>query len=209
MLGESEFDVELVERIYEKLGELQIDFFDTEDEAQRRCRDASPQGEEEGRRRQEGPAQQHQVRRPGAHVPARDGPRAAADPPGRGQPGPRMEDGRLAIIRATLRCGHAMRDLRQSASQLAGRVDPRRQGRPVRQQHLERAACRPRRKASASCGRSTSIEKWQQARLDRGQAGHRPTARTAPRVATLTRMIHVAREEDPRGLPGPATCRPR
>ena len=36
LIGDEEFDIELIEGIYEKLTELQIDYYDTEEEAQRR-----------------------------------------------------------------------------------------------------------------------------------------------------------------------------
>ena len=119
-------------------------------------RHAPPQGEEEGGVGQEGRALEHQVRRPGAHVPARDGQGAAADPPGRGQAGsphggrPRPRPAGHAPL-ASRHEGTA--PLRQPAG---GRGHAAREGGAARQQQLEHRASRPGARASASCAGSTA-----------------------------------------------------
>jgi RNA polymerase primary sigma factor len=124
MLGESEFDLELVERIYEKLPEMQIDFFDNEDEAHRRV--ATRVRKEKKKAVTAKKALRSNIK---YDDPVRMYLREMGRVPlltrqGEVNLAKRMEDGRLAVIRSTLRCGHAMRDLRQSASQLAAEAIP-------------------------------------------------------------------------------------
>ncbi|MBE0565364.1 MAG: RNA polymerase sigma factor RpoD [Krumholzibacteria bacterium] len=117
LLGD-ETDYELIERIYDKLGELQIDFYDTEDEAidkiSRRKRKEKKKAAAARKIQRTNVKYDDPVRmylREMGRVPllTRQGEVNLAR---------RMEDGRLAIIQATLRSQHALKELRQTANQL-------------------------------------------------------------------------------------------
>jgi len=117
MLGD-EVDVNQIERIYEKLGELKIDYFDSEAEAKEKM--AKRKKKEKKKL-----AAARKVSR--THVKYDDPVRMYLREMGRvplltrqGEVNlaRRMEDGRIAIIEATLRSSHALGELRQTANQL-------------------------------------------------------------------------------------------
>ncbi len=121
LLGD-ETDVTLIERIYEKLGELQIDYYDSEDEAQAKL----------ARRKKKEKKKSATVRKvTRTHVKYDDPVRMYLREMGRvplltrqGEVNlaRRMEDGRLAIIHATLRSDHSLKELRQTANHLIGEI---------------------------------------------------------------------------------------
>ena len=117
MLGD-EVDVEVIDRIYEKLGELQIDYYDSEEEARKKM---------SRRRKKEKKkiAAARKVQRTNVKYddPVRMYLREMGRVPlltrqGEVNLARRMEEGRIAIIQATLRSSHALRELRQTANQL-------------------------------------------------------------------------------------------
>jgi RNA polymerase primary sigma factor len=117
MLG-SECDMDKIERIYEKLGELQIDYFDSEAEAKEKM---SRRKKKEKKKI----AAARKVSRTNVKYddPVRMYLREMGRVPlltrqGEVNLARRMEDGRTAIIKATLRSHHALNELRQTASQL-------------------------------------------------------------------------------------------
>ena len=121
MLGD-EVDVDQIERIYEKLGELQIDYYDSESEAQAKL----------ARRKKKEKKKSATVRKvTRTHVKYDDPVRMYLREMGRvplltrqGEVNlaRRMEDGRIAIIQATLRSDHSLKELRQTANHLIGEV---------------------------------------------------------------------------------------
>ncbi len=117
ILGDSA-DIDVIERIYDKLGELKIDFFDTEKEAQlklsRRKKKVTKKAAATKKVLRANVKYDDPVRmylREMGRVPllTRQGEVNLAR---------RMEDGRIAIIQATLRSRHSLRELRQVAEQL-------------------------------------------------------------------------------------------
>jgi len=117
MLGD-EFDVVQIERIYEKLGELQIDYYDSESEAKEKL---SRRKKKEKKKI----AAARKVSRSNVKYddPVRMYLREMGRVPlltrqGEVNLARRMEDGRIAIIEATLRSNHALHELRQTANQL-------------------------------------------------------------------------------------------
>jgi RNA polymerase primary sigma factor len=117
MLGDST-DYEVIERIYDKLGELQIDFYDNEDEAAEKI-------SRRKRKEKKKAAAARKIQRTNVKYddPVRMYLREMGRVPlltrqGEVNLARRMEDGRLAIIQATLRSQHALKELRQTANQL-------------------------------------------------------------------------------------------
>ncbi|OGR18067.1 MAG: RNA polymerase sigma factor RpoD [Deltaproteobacteria bacterium RIFOXYB2_FULL_66_7] len=117
-LLDDEVDVQAYDRIYEKLGELQIDFYDSEEEA----RDKMSRRKKKEKKKA---AAARKVVRTNVKYddPVRMYLREMGRVPlltrqGEVNLARRMEDGRTAIIQATLRCNHAMKELRQTANQL-------------------------------------------------------------------------------------------
>ena len=117
VLGD-ETDYELIERIYDKLGELQIDYYDNEDEAAEKI-------SRRRRKEKKKAAAARKVQRTNVKYddPVRMYLREMGRVPlltrqGEVNLARRMEDGRLAIIQATLRSQHALKELRQTANQL-------------------------------------------------------------------------------------------
>ncbi|HPF69665.1 MAG TPA: sigma-70 factor domain-containing protein, partial [Candidatus Krumholzibacteria bacterium] len=117
MLGD-ETDYEMIERIYDKLGELQIDFYDSEDEAVEKI-------SRRKRKEKKKAAAARKIQRTNVKYddPVRMYLREMGRVPlltrqGEVNLARRMEDGRLAIIQATLRSQHALKELRQTANQL-------------------------------------------------------------------------------------------
>jgi len=117
MLGDSA-DIDVIERIYDKLGELKIDFFDTEKEAKQKMARRKKKVAKEA-------ATTKKVLRTNVKYddPVRMYLREMGRVPlltrqGEVNLARRMEDGRIAIIQATLRSKHSLRELRQEAEPL-------------------------------------------------------------------------------------------
>ncbi len=117
LLGD-ETDVDLIDRIYEKLGELQIDYFDSESEAKSKL----------SRRKNKAKKKAATVKKVTRNNVKYDDPvrmylREMGRVPlltrqGEVKLARRMEDGMIAIIVATMRSTHAMGELRQTANHL-------------------------------------------------------------------------------------------
>lgn len=115
MLGD-ESDVDLIDRIYERLGELKIDYFDSEDEAQAKL----------SRRKKKAKKKAATVKKVVRTNVKYDDPvrmylREMGRVPlltrqGEVNLARRMEEGLIAIIQATMRSTHAMGELRQTAN---------------------------------------------------------------------------------------------
>lgn len=117
LLGD-ESGLEDIERLYEKLGELQIELYDTDEEAQAKL-------SRRKKKEQKKVAAARKVSRTNVKYddPVRMYLREMGRVPlltrqGEVNLARRMEDGRLAIIEATLRSKHSLRELRQTANQL-------------------------------------------------------------------------------------------
>ena len=185
MLGD-EVDVEVIDRIYEKLGELQIDYYDSEEEARKKL---------SRRRKKEKKkiAAARKVQRTNVKYddPVRMYLREMGRVPlltrqGEVNLARRMEEGRIAIIQATLRSSHALRELRQTANQLLAEsvhVDEVIQH-DTRTWNVHLSAKKEARRILRTLDR---IEKWQQ---EMGKYRNELNSCTnGTRLATLTRMV--------------------
>ncbi len=117
MLGD-ETDVDKIEQIYEKLGELKIDFYDSEEQAQTKLARRK-------KKEKKKIAAARKVSRTNVKYddPVRMYLREMGRVPlltrqGEVNLARRMEDGRIAIIEATLRSSHSLNELRQTANHL-------------------------------------------------------------------------------------------
>ena len=191
MLGDVS-DAELIDRIYDKLVELQIDYYDTEEEAAEKL---SRRKKKEKKKA----AAARKVQRTNVKYddPVRMYLREMGRVPlltrqGEVNLARRMEDGRIAIIRATLRSHHALRELRQTANQLLAEsvhVDEVVQH-DTSTWNVHLTAKREGRRILRSLDR---IEKWQQETV----AHHKELKNCGnqSRVATLNRMIQTREEK--------------
>jgi len=187
MLGD-EVDVNQIERIYEKLGELKIDYFDSEAEAKEKM---SRRKKKEKKKI----AAARKVSR--THVKYDDPVRMYLREMGRvplltrqGEVNlaRRMEDGRIAIIEATLRSSHALGELRQTAHQLLAEsvhVDEVIQhDTSTWNVHLS-----AKKEAKRILRALDKIEVWQKEMIV--ERAELETCTNGTRVATLTRMIQT------------------
>ena len=186
MIGD-ELDIELIERIYEKLGELQIEYFDDEKEAQRKL---------STRRKKEKKKAAVLKRSVRSNIKYDDPVRMYLREMGRvplltrqGEVNlaKRMEEGRLSVIRATIRSGHTLKELRQIASQLMAEnvhVDEVVQ----HDSSTWNVHYSPRREGKRIHSAVDRIERWQQEIVE--QKCELGGCENSTRVATLTRMIH-------------------
>jgi len=117
LLGD-ETNVDLIDRIYEKLGEMQIDYFDSEDEAKTRLARRKKKEKKKA-------ASVKKITRTNVKYddPVRMYLREMGRVPlltrqGEVNLARRMEDGMIAIVQATLRSSHALGELRQTAHYL-------------------------------------------------------------------------------------------
>ncbi len=179
-------DIEAIDRIYEKLGELQIDYFDNEEEAREKI------SRRKKKEKKKVAAARKAVR---TNVKYDDPVRMYLREMGRvplltrqGEVNlaRRMEDGRVAIIQAILRSSHAMRELRQTATQLLNEsvhVDEVIQhDTSTWNVHLS-----PKKEAKRILRTLDKIEKWQQEKD--GARAELLASDCAARTATLSRMI--------------------
>jgi RNA polymerase primary sigma factor len=187
MLGD-EVDVDQIERIYEKLGELQIDYYDSEAEAKEKM---SRRKKKEKKKI----AAARKVSRTNVKYddPVRMYLREMGRVPlltrqGEVNLARRMEDGRIGIIEATLRSQHALGELRQTANQLLAEsvhVDEVVQhDTSTWNVHLS-----AKKEAKRILRALDKIETWQKEM--REEAAELDTCTNGTRVATLTRMIQT------------------
>ncbi len=191
-LLEDGVDVDAFDRIYEKLGELQIDYYDSEDEARQKM------SRRKNKEKKKAAAARKVVR---TNVKYDDPVRMYLREMGRvplltrqGEVNlaRRMEDGRIAIIQATLRCRHALNELRQTASQLqneAVHVDEVIQhDTSTWNVHL---SAKKEAKRIMRC--LDKIQKWQGELAEAGK--ELASCRKAARSAVLTKMIETRQQK--------------
>jgi RNA polymerase primary sigma factor len=185
MLG-SEVEVDQIERIYEKLGELQIDYYDSEAEAKEKM---SRRKKKEKKKA----AAARKVSRTNVKYddPVRMYLREMGRVPlltrqGEVNLARRMEDGRIAIIEATLRSSHALNELRQTASHMLAEsihVDEVIQhDTSTWNVHLS-----AKKEAKRILRAIDKIEEWQREMVE--EQAELETCTNSARSATLARMI--------------------
>jgi len=182
-----EFDIELIEKIYEKLTELQIDYYDTEEEAQKKLatrlrrekkKAATVKKSVRSNVKYDDPVRMYLREMGRVPLLTRQGEVNLAK---------RMEEGRLSVIRATIRSTHTLKELRQIATQLM-----------TENVHVDEVVQHdsstwnvhysPTREGKRILRAVDKIERWQGEIL--AQKNELETCQNSTRVATLTRMIH-------------------
>jgi len=182
-----DFDIELIERIYEKLTELQIDYYDNEGEAQRkltkrlkkeRKKAATLKKTARTNMRYDDPVRMYLREMGRVPLLTRQGEVNLAK---------RMEEGRLSVIRATIRSSHTLKELRQIATQLM-----------TENVHVDEVVQHdsstwnvhysPRREGKRILSAVDKIGRWQ--REIKEQKQELEHCDNSTRVATLTRMIY-------------------
>ncbi|MBU8870819.1 MAG: RNA polymerase sigma factor RpoD [Gemmatimonadales bacterium] len=184
MLGD-DVEVKLIERIYEKLGELRIDFYDSEEEAKDKFAKRK-------KREKKKSATVRRVTR--THVKYDDPVRMYLREMGRvplltrqGEVNlaRRMEEGRIAIIQATLRSEHTLKELRQIANHLLGEIihvdEVIQHDTSTWNVHLS-----ANKEGKRILRTLEKIEKWQEEFAQQG--AELGSCRNAARVATLQKM---------------------
>jgi RNA polymerase primary sigma factor len=178
--------IAFVERLYEKLGELRIDYYDSELEAERKRstrmrrekrKAATLRKAQRNTMRYDDPVRMYLREMGRVPLLTRQGEVELAK---------RMEDGRLAVVRATLRSSHSLKELRQIATQLMSEnihVDE------VLQHDTStwNVHYSPRKEAKRILAAVDRIEQWQKELAELRRELRSCQNRT--RVATLTRMI--------------------
>ena len=186
LIGE-EFDIELIERIYERLSELNIDYFDTEEDAQRKIAARAERGKKKaavlkktvrGNIKYDDPVRMYLREMGRVPLLTRQGEVELAR---------RMEEGQLSVIRATIRSSHTLKELRQIASQLL-----------TENVHVDEVVQHdsstwnvhysPRKEAQRILRGCDQIERWHKEILDERRQ-LKQVAGTSTRAATLTRMV--------------------
>ncbi len=191
LLGDDVVDVDIIDNVYGKLQELQIDYYDSLDEATRRL--ATRQRQEKKKVQTAKKAVRSNIK---YDDPVRMYLREMGKVPlltrqGEVKLARRMEDGRIRVIRATLRSQHAMKELRHCANQLVGEAMPL-----EKVVQLDNSSWNTgqsaRREGKRILRALDRIEKWRKEIADEkkelGDCGN------STRAATLTRMI-AAREK--------------
>jgi len=182
-----DFDMDLIEQIYEKLTELQIDYYDSEEEAERKLATRL--------RREKKKAAT--VRKTGRTNIKYDDPvrmylREMGRVPlltrqGEVNLAKRMEEGQLTVIRATVRSQHTLQELRQIATQLM--TDNVHVDEVVQHDSSTwNVHYSPRTEGKRILRGIDKIERWQTEILQQKKELERCDNST--RVATLTRMVH-------------------
>ena len=124
LLGDAEIDVESLDRVYGKLQEMRIEYFDSQEEADRRLatrhrkekkKVASAKKAVRSNIKYDDPVRMYLREMGKVPLLTRQGEVKLAR---------RMEDGRIRVLRATLRSPHAMKELRHCANQLVAEAMP-------------------------------------------------------------------------------------
>ena len=188
LIGDEEFDIDLIEGIYEKLTGLRIEYYDTEDEAQRKLakrlkkekkKAATVKKSSRANIKYDDPVRMYLREMGRVPLLTRQGEVDLAM---------RMESGRLDVIRAILGCERTLQELRQTGKQLLSE-----------QLHVDEVIHRdsstwnvhhsPRKEAARILRCLEKVERWkseiksEHAELRRGSTG--------TRAATLDRMIQA------------------
>jgi RNA polymerase primary sigma factor len=182
-----EFDIEMIERIYEKLSELQIDYYDNKMEAEKKLATRL-------RREKKKAATVRKAARSNIKYddPVRMYLREMGRVPlltrqGEVNLAKRMEEGRLSVIRATIRSHHTLKELRQIATQLM--TDNVHVDEVVQHDSSTwNVHYSPRKEGKRILRTVDKIERWQIEITE--QKGELDSCENSTRVATLTRMIH-------------------
>ena len=191
LLGDDTVDVDTIDSVYGKLQELQIDYYDSREEAERRL--ATRQRREKKKIQTAKKAVRSNLK---YDDPVRMYLREMGKVPlltrqGEVKLARRMEDGRIRVIRATLRSQHSMKELRHCANQLVGDA-----------MSLEKVVLldnsswntghSARREGKKILRTIDRIERWRVEIAD--EKVELATCNNSQRVATLTRMV-AAREK--------------
>lgn len=186
LLGDEAVDIDEIDRVYGKLQELQIDYYDSREEAKRRLAT---------RKRKEKKKVQTAKKAVRSNIkyddPVRMYLREMGKVPlltrqGEVKLARRMEDGRIRVIRATLRTQHAVTELRHCANQLVG--DGIALERVVQLDNSSWNSGRSARREGKRVLRTLDrIEKWRSEIED--CKAELVSSDNSTRVATLTRMI--------------------
>ena len=187
-IGDEEFDIDLIERIYEKLTELRIEYYDTEEEAQKKLatrlkkekkRAATLKKTGRSNIKYDDPVRMYLREMGRVPLLTRQGEVNLAK---------RMEDGRLNVIRATLHSQRTHKELRQTANQLL-----------AENLHVDEVVTHDsstwnvhqsaKKEAKRILRALDRIECWRQEILT--QRAELDTCENSARVATVTRMIHT------------------
>ena len=181
-----EVTVDVIDRIYEKLGELQIDYYDSQAEA-----DSKIARRKKKEKKKVATAKKASRTNIKYDDPVRMYLREMGRVPlltrqGEVNLARRMEDGRTAIIQAALRSKHSLRELRQTATQLANEAihvdEVVQHDTSTWNVHLS-----GKKESKRIIRTLDNIEKWQQELAS--QQKELSSCNQATRVATLTRMI--------------------
>jgi RNA polymerase primary sigma factor len=191
LLGDDVVEVDIIDNVYGKLQELQIEYYDSIDEANRRL--ATRQRQEKKKVQTAKKAVRSNIK---YDDPVRMYLREMGKVPlltrqGEVKLARRMEDGRIRVIRATLRSQHAMMELRHCANQLVGEAMPLEKVIQLDNSSWNTGQS-ARREGKRILRTLDRIEKWRQEIAE--EKAELAGCANSTRVATLTRMI-AAREK--------------
>nr|MEE4267794.1 sigma-70 factor domain-containing protein [Candidatus Krumholzibacteria bacterium] len=179
-------NVEIIDRIYEKLGELQIDYYDSEDEAKTKISRRKKKEKKKVATAKKATRTNIKYDDPVRMYLREMGRVPLLTRQGEVNLARRMEDGRVAIIQATLRSNHSLKELRQTAHHLLNdgvHVDEViQQDTSTWNVHLS-----AKKEGKRIVRTLDNIEKWQ-----KELAAHQAELNSCTlgtRVATLTRMV--------------------
>ena len=108
LLGD-DFEVTDADRIYDRLTDLRIEYFDDESTAKQKMELKERRRAKKLKAEKKLPEEHRQVRRPRPHVPARDGQGPLLDRQGEVRLAKRMEEGTLRVVKAILQSTHTLR----------------------------------------------------------------------------------------------------
>ncbi len=179
-------NVEIIDRIYEKLGELQIDYYDSEDEAKTKISRRKKKEKKKVATAKKATRTNIKYDDPVRMYLREMGRVPLLTRQGEVNLARRMEDGRVAIIQATLRSNHSLKELRQTAHHLLNdgvHVDEViQQDTSTWNVHLS-----AKKEGKRIVRTLDNIEKWQKELA--AQQAELLTCTLGTRVATLTRMV--------------------
>ncbi len=182
-----DFDIDVIERIYEKLSSLRIEYYDSKEEAEKKLasrkkrekkKAASVRKTARANIKYDDPVRMYLREMGRVPLLTRQGEVNLAR---------RMEDGQISVIHATLRSSHTLKELRQTATQLM--TDNIHVDEVVQHDsstwNVHYSAQKEGKKILRA---SDKIEGWQRDIADQKQELEK--CENSTRVATLTRMIH-------------------
>jgi RNA polymerase primary sigma factor len=191
MIGEEPDPEEIFESIYERLGELKIDIFDSEEDAQRKLILRAARGRKKASILRKAVRSNIKYDDPVRMYLREMGRVPLLTRQGEVNLARRMEDGQLAVIRVTIRSSHTLKELRQIAAQLM--TDNVHVDEVVQHDSSTWNVHYSPRKEGARILRAVDLIEKLQKELIEARRELRP-AGNSTRAATLTRMIQ-AREK--------------